>query len=316
MVDVGCEYVFMEVSAQGVEQERIGGLQFYGGIFSNFTQDHLDDFVTMDRYFAAKKHYFDELPATAFVLTNIDDAKGLQIVQNTSAKVKTYSLEKVSDYRCELVDSSFQGLKLNINGRELVSKLVGRFNAYNLTAIYAAAVLCGIAEDEVLNVLGTLDPPDGRFQCVAGKGIVGIVDYAHTPDAVENVMSTIVDVRRPGQRLISVVGCGGDRDMSKRPQMAKIAYQYSDVLVMTSDNPRNEDPEDILDDMAAGIAELSQDKVFRITDRAKAIEAAVNMAKEGDVVLVAGKGHEKYQIINDVTSHFDDVEELRKCLNV
>lgn len=314
MVDAGCQYAFMEVSSHSVVQHRIGGLTFAGGIFSNITHDHLDFHKTMANYIAAKKMFFDHLPSSAFALTNIDDRNGMVMVQNTKAKVHTYSLNKMADFRCKVEEDTFQGLQLEINGREVWTRLVGRFNAYNLTAIYAAAVLSGIDEAEALRLLSTLSAAEGRFQYVSGKGITAIVDYAHTPDALENVLQTINDIRRQSQILYTVVGCGGDRDSTKRPEMAKIACEMSDRLVLTSDNPRTEDPEKILDDMETGLTSEQRSQVVRITDRRQAIKTAVMMAHEGDIILVAGKGHEKYQDVNGVKHHFDDVEELELLL--
>ena len=315
MVQAGCQYAFMEVSSHAIVQHRIGGLTFAGGIFSNITHDHLDFHKTMANYIAAKKMFFDNLPAEAFALTNIDDRNGMVMVQNTKAKVQTYSLQRMADFRSRIVEDTFQGLQLEINGREVWTRLVGKFNAYNLTAIYAAAVLSGIEETEALRLLSTLEAAEGRFQYVSGRGITAIVDYAHTPDALENVLTTINDIRRDCQQLISVVGCGGDRDKTKRPEMAKIACTLSDRLILTSDNPRTEDPERILDDMEAGLSLEEKGQVVRITDRRQAIKTAVMMAKEGDIILVAGKGHEKYQDINGVKHHFDDREELYKLVN-
>ena len=315
MVQAGCQYAFMEVSSHAIVQHRIGGLTFAGGIFSNITHDHLDFHKTMANYIAAKKMFFDNLPAEAFALTNIDDRNGMVMVQNTKAKVQTYSLQRMADFRSRIVEDTFQGLLLEINGREVWTRLVGKFNAYNLTAIYAAAVLSGIEATEALRLLSTLEAAEGRFQYVSGRGITAIVDYAHTPDALENVLTTINDIRRDCQQLISVVGCGGDRDKTKRPEMAKIACTLSDRLILTSDNPRTEDPERILDDMEAGLSLEEKGQVVRITDRRQAIKTAVMMAKEGDIILVAGKGHEKYQDINGVKHHFDDREELYKLVN-
>ena len=315
MVQAGCQYAFMEVSSHAIVQHRIGGLTFAGGIFSNITHDHLDFHKTMANYIAAKKMFFDNLPAEAFALTNIDDRNGMVMVQNTKAKVQTYSLQRMADFRSRIVEDTFQGLQLEINSREVWTRLVGKFNAYNLTAIYAAAVLSGIEATEALRLLSTLEAAEGRFQYVSGRGITAIVDYAHTPDALENVLTTINDIRRDCQQLISVVGCGGDRDKTKRPEMAKIACTLSDRLILTSDNPRTEDPERILDDMEAGLSLEEKGQVVRITDRRQAIKTAVMMAKEGDIILVAGKGHEKYQDINGVKHHFDDREELYKLVN-
>lgn len=315
MVEAGCEYVFMEVSSHGVALKRISGLTFAGGIFSNITHDHLDYHKTMANYIAAKKGFFDNLPKEAFALTNVDDRNGMVMVQNTKAKVYTYSLNKMADFRCKIVEDTFQGLQLEMDGREVWTRLVGRFNAYNLTAIYATAVICGVGQDDALRLLSGLSAADGRFQYVSGKGITAIVDYAHTPDALQNVLQTVNEIRRKSQMLYVVVGCGGDRDKTKRPEMAKIGCEMSDRLVLTSDNPRTEDPEQILDDMEAGLSAEEKSRVVRISDRRQAIKTAVMMAKEGDIVLVAGKGHEKYQDVCGEKHHFDDVEELQKLLN-
>lgn len=314
MVDAGCDYCFMEVSSHSVVQHRIAGLKFHGGVFSNITHDHLDFHKTMKAYIEAKKGFFDMLPKKAFALVNKDDRNGMVMVQNTAACVSTYSLQGDADFRCKIIENTFQGLHLEMNGQEVWVKLVGRFNAYNLTAIFGVAVLCGIEKNEALRLLSTLDAAEGRFEYVRGNGVVGIVDYAHTPDALENVIDTINAIRDRRQRLITVVGCGGDRDRSKRPEMAQIGVRKSDLLILTSDNPRTEKPEDILDDMFAGLNEKEQQQAVRITDRRQAIKTACMMAQKGDIILVAGKGHEKYQEINGVRNHFDDKEELRKEL--
>lgn len=316
MVNAGCQYCFMEVSSHAVVQHRIAGLTFAGGIFSNITHDHLDFHKTMAAYITAKQGFFTSLPKNAWALTNIDDKNGMVMVQNTSAKVSTYSLQRMADFRCKVIEESIEGMQVEMNGTEIWSHLVGRFNAYNLTAIYAAAVLCGADKAEVSRLLSTLEPAPGRFQRISGNGITAIVDYAHTPDAVQNVISTINDIRTQRQQLITVVGCGGDRDKTKRPEMAKIAAEGSDKLVLTSDNPRSEDPDSILDDMESGLSAEQLSHTVRITDRRQAIRTACMMAKEGDIVLVAGKGHEKYQERNGVRSHFDDVEELEKELKI
>ena len=316
MVDAGCDYCFMEVSSHAVVQHRIAGVHFAGAIFSNITHDHLDFHKTMANYIAAKKGFFDGLQEGAWALVNVDDKNGMVMVQNTKAKVHTYALQHAADFHCRLVENTFEGMHLDINGHALWCRLVGRFNAYNLTAIYAAAVLCGADEAEALRLLSTLEAAPGRFQYVNGRGITAIVDYAHTPDALQNVISTIDGIRRQTQLLITVVGCGGDRDRTKRPEMAKIAAEGSDKVVLTSDNPRTENPDSILDEMEAGLTAQQLSHVVRITDRRQAIRTACMMAKEGDIVLVAGKGHEKYQEVNGVRSHFDDVEELEKELRV
>jgi len=314
MVEAGCQYAFMEVSSHAIVQHRIGGLHFAGGIFSNITHDHLDFHKTMANYIAAKKAFFDALDSDAFALTNIDDRNGRVMVQNCRAHIYTYSLQQMADYRCKVLEDSFQGQQMEINGHEVWVRLVGRFNAYNLTAIYAAAVCCGIAGAEALRLVSTLEAADGRFQYVTGRGITAIVDYAHTPDALQNVLDTINEIRRSHQRLITVVGCGGDRDKSKRPEMAKIACILSDRLILTSDNPRSEDPNSILDDMEAGLDDTQRSNTVRISDRHQAIKTAVMMAQEGDIILVAGKGHEKYQDIQGTKHHFDDTEELQREL--
>ncbi len=316
MVDAGCQYAFMEVSSHAVVQHRISGLTFAGAIFSNITHDHLDFHKTMANYIAAKKGFFDGLPKGAWALVNIDDKNGRVMVQNTAATVRTYALQHLADFRCKVVEDTFEGMHLIINDHEVWCRLVGRFNAYNLTAILGAAVLCGVDEEEALRQLSLLEAAPGRFQYVNGRGITGIVDYAHTPDALQNVIETINQVRRPTQLLITVVGCGGDRDRTKRPEMAQIAAEGSDKVVLTSDNPRTEDPDSILDEMEAGLSPVQLSHVVRITDRRQAIRTACMMAQEGDIVLVAGKGHEKYQEVNGVRSHFDDVEELQKELSV
>ena len=323
MVDAGCQYCFMEVSSHAVVQHRIAGLEFAGGIFSNITHDHLDFHKTMAAYIAAKQGFFNALPKSAWALTNIDDKNGMIMVQNTAAQVKTYSLQRMADFRCRLIEESIDGMQLEMNGTEMWSRLVGRFNAYNLTAIYAAAMLlCGespvaqhkVESGDILSILSLLEPAPGRFQRVSGQGKTAIVDYAHTPDAVKNVIDTINDIRRKNQQLITVVGCGGDRDKTKRPEMARIAAIGSDKLVLTSDNPRSEDPDAILDDMEAGLDAEQLCRTVRITDRRQAIRTACMMAKEGDIILVAGKGHETYQERNGVRTHFDDVEELKSII--
>lgn len=315
MVDAGCQYAFMEVSSHAVVQHRIAGLQFAGAIFSNITHDHLDFHKTMANYIAAKKGFFDALPKEAWALVNVDDRNGRVMVQNTLAKVHTYALQQMADFHCRILENTFEGMHLELDGCELWCRLVGRFNAYNLTAIYAAAVLCGVEKAEALRILSMLEAAPGRFQYVSGRGVTAIVDYAHTPDALQNVISTIDGIRKPTQQLITVVGCGGDRDRTKRPEMAQIASEGSDKLVLTSDNPRTENPDSILDEMETGLSAQQLSRTIRITDRRQAIRTACMMAKEGDIVLVAGKGHEKYQEVNGVRSHFDDVEEVGKALN-
>ncbi len=315
MVDAGCNYCFMEVSSHAVVQKRIAGVEFAGGIFSNITHDHLDFHKTMANYIAAKQGFFNALPKEAWALTNIDDKNGRVMVQNSKAKVYTYGLQQKGDFHCRILEEGFEGMHLNLNGHELWCRLVGRFNAYNLLAIYGAAVLSGADPGEVLRLLSTLEPAPGRFQYVNGRGITAIIDYAHTPDALQNVISTIDAIRLPSQQLITVVGCGGDRDKTKRPEMAKIAADGSDKLVLTSDNPRTEQPESILDDMEAGLSAEQLSRTVRITDRRQAIRTACMMAREGDIILIAGKGHETYQEVNGVRSHFDDIEEANEWLS-
>lgn len=315
MADHGCEYCFMEVSSHAIVQQRIAGLHFVGGIFSNITHDHLDFHKTFAEYIAAKKAFFDHLPATAFALTNIDDRHGMVMLQNTAARKCSYSLQGVADFNCRIVENTLQGLLLSIDGQEVWTRLVGRFNAYNLLAIYSTARLCGIPQHEALTVLSTLQAAEGRFEYVNGSGKMAIVDYAHTPDALENVLQTINDIMTDEQRLIVVVGCGGDRDSLKRPEMAKIAAEMCHTLILTSDNPRTEDPERILDDMEAGLNTAQKENALRISDRRQAIKTACTLARQGDIILVAGKGHEKYQEVNGVRHHFDDKEELNNILN-
>jgi len=297
-------------------QHRIAGVRFAGAIFSNITHDHLDFHKTMANYIAAKKGFFDGLDKEAWALVNVDDKNGRVMVQNTKAKVYTYGLQHDADYRCKILENTFEGMHLVVDGSEMWCRLVGKFNAYNLMAIYGAAVLCGVEKAEALRILSALEAAPGRFQYVNGRGITGIVDYAHTPDALQNVISTIDGIRRQSQLLITVVGCGGDRDRTKRPEMAQIAAEGSDKVVLTSDNPRTENPDAILDEMEAGLTPQQLCHTVRITDRRQAIRTACMMAKEGDIVLVAGKGHETYQEVNGVRSHFDDVEELERELGI
>ncbi len=311
MVTEGCEYVFMEVSSHAVVQNRIAGLTFFGGVFSNITHDHLDYHKTFANYIKAKQDFFTSLADSAFSLTNSDDRNGEKMVENTKSKIYTYSLTRQADFKAKIIENCFEGLLLNINGKEVSTQLVGKFNAYNLLAIYSIARLCGIDEQEALLGLSKLKAAAGRFEAHYLKnGATAIVDYAHTPDALENVISTINAVRMGG-RLLTVVGCGGDRDKTKRPEMAAIAQKGSDILILTSDNPRSENPEDILADMRAGVKDTTD--VFCITDRREAIKLAAQLARDkGDVVLIAGKGHETYQEIKGVKHHFDDKEEISK----
>ncbi len=314
MVEKGCEYCFMEVSSHAIVQNRIAGLRYAGAIFSNITHDHLDFHKTMANYIAAKKQLFDNLGEDAFALTNIDDKNGRVMVQNCKARVKTYSLQTVADFRCKIIESSIHGQQLEMNGKQLWTPLVGRFNAYNITAIVATALLCGFDTDDTLRVASGLHAAPGRFQYLHGKGITAIVDYAHTPDALQNVIDTINEVRDKKQNLIVVVGCGGDRDPLKRPIMARIAAEGCNHLILTSDNPRTENPDSILDQMEAGLTPEERSKTVRISDRRQAIKTATMMTREGDIILVAGKGHETYQEINGVRHHFDDCEEINNLL--
>jgi UDP-N-acetylmuramoyl-L-alanyl-D-glutamate--2,6-diaminopimelate ligase len=310
----GCVFVFMEVSSHAVEMQRIAGLSFAGGIFTNITQDHLDFHGTFDNYIKAKKGFFDMLPKTAFALTNADDKNGKIMLQNTAAVKHSYSLKNIGNFKGKVMDCGLFGLQMDVNGQEVWFKLIGKFNAYNLLAVYGAAVLLGENPELVLTVLSELKPPPGRFeQIMATDHRVGIVDYAHTPDALQNVLETISDLREGNQKIITVVGCGGNRDKGKRPLMAKIACELSDVVILTSDNPRNEEPEDILADMQAGVSITQRKKVTQITDRREAIKQAAELAGPQDIILVAGKGHETYQDVKGVKSHFDDKEELGKA---
>ena len=313
MVDAGCEYCFMEVSSHSVVQKRIAALDFDGGIFTNITHDHLDFHKTFANYIAAKKGFFDGLKKGAFALTNIDDKNGEKMLQNTAATKKSYSLRTKADYNGQVIEDSMDGMQMSFNGTEAFMQFVGRFNAYNLLGIYGAAVELGFAPHDVLVALSTLRPVDGRFQTLKLKnGTTAIVDYAHTPDALMNVLSTLNEVRKPGQQLICVVGCGGDRDKTKRPEMAQEAARGADRVILTSDNPRSEKPADILNDMQAGLDDSQREKVLTIEDRREAIRTAAALAQKGDIVLVAGKGHEDYQEVNGVKHHFSDKEELEK----
>ncbi|WP_302566359.1 UDP-N-acetylmuramoyl-L-alanyl-D-glutamate--2,6-diaminopimelate ligase [Alistipes indistinctus] len=310
MVEAGCDYCFMEVSSHSLVQHRTAGLAFVGGIFSNITHDHLDYHKTFAEYIRAKKLFFDGLPAGAFALTNADDRNGMVMVQNTKATVKTYALQSFADFRCRIVETLLDGMLLNLDGSEVWVKFLGRFNAYNLTSVYATALLLDARRDEVLRILSDLTSVDGRFEPIHSKeGVTAIVDYAHTPDALQNVIGTINEIRKKDQRLYVVVGCGGNRDATKRPEMAKIAVDGSDMAVLTSDNPRLEEPGAIIEQMKSGLEPGA--RYLAITDRREAIKAAVALARPGDIILVAGKGHETYQDVGGVKHHFDDREEVR-----
>lgn len=317
MADEGCEYAFMEVSSHSVAQHRIGGLTFAGGIFTNLTRDHLDYHKTFENYRDAKKAFFDALPREAFAVTNADDRNGMVMVQNTRAQVKTYSARGAADFRGRILEESFEGMNLEMDGREVFVQFVGRFNVSNLLAVYAAAVLLGVEPDEALVQLSAMKPVNGRFESIRSpKGVTAIVDYAHTPDALVNVLQTINDVLQHRGECWTVCGAGGNRDRGKRPIMAKVAVENSDRVIITSDNPRFEDPQAIIDDMLAGLSEEQRQSVLSIVDRREAIRTACMLAKPGDVILVAGKGHEDYQIVQGVKHHFDDHEVIREAFRL
>lgn len=313
MVEAGCEYAFMEVSSHAIVQERISGLSFDGGIFTNLTRDHLDYHKTVENYLKAKKKFFDDLPATAFALTNVDDKAGLVMLQNTTAKKLTYSLRTMADFKGKILESHFEGTDLLINGKEVAVHFVGRFNAYNLLAVYGAAIALEKEPEEILVTLSMLHSVSGRFETIPSPlGYTAIVDYAHTPDALVNVLNGIREVLGSQGRIITVVGAGGNRDKGKRPIMAQEAAHLSDQVILTSDNPRFEEPDDIINDMVAGLTATGLERTLCITDRTQAIKTATALAKKGDVILVAGKGHEDYQEIKGIKHHFDDKEKLRE----
>ncbi len=315
MVDSGCSHCFMEVSSHAIVQNRIAGLKFSGAIFSNITHDHLDFHKTFAAYIKAKKLFFDHLSEDAFALTNADDKNGKVMIQNTKASKYSYSLLTIADFKCRIIENELHGLFLNIDGIETSTKLVGKFNAYNILAVYAASILLGEDKIEILKQLSILDAAEGRFEYIKSKNnITAIVDYAHTPDALLNVLKTIETIRTKTEQLITVVGAGGNRDALKRPVMAKIASEMSDMLILTSDNPRDENPEDILHQMEEGVDILYKRKILTIINRREAIKTACAMAKSGDIILVAGKGHEKYQEIKGIKHHFDDKEILTEFL--
>ncbi len=315
MVERGCDYCFMEVSSHSIVQERIAGLHFAGGIFTNITHEHLDYHGTFAEYIKAKKRFFDTLPQDAFALVNADDRNGNVMVQNTAGKVSTYALQRFADFPCRIIENTPEGMQLELEGRQVWTRFLGRFNAYNLAAVYGAARLLGADRDEVLRILSTLRPVNGRFDTLhSPAGITAIIDYAHTPDALKNVIDTVNELRNGAGRLIVVVGCGGDRDRTKRPVMADIALQGADIAIFTSDNPRHEDPDAILHEMTAHLT--VSNKWLAITDRRQAIRTAATIATKGDYILIAGKGHETYQITGDVKSHFDDKEEARTALGM
>ena len=317
MAEAGCKYAFMEVSSHSIAQKRISGLRFAGGIFTNLTRDHLDYHKTVENYLRAKKKFFDDLPKTAFSLVNLDDKNGLVMTQNTRSRVYTYSLRSLADFKGKVLESHFEGMLLDFNNREVAVQFIGRFNAYNLLAVFGAAVLLGKREEDVLVALSTLRPVAGRFDAIRSpQGYTAIVDYAHTPDALANVLNAIHGVLEGRGAVITVVGAGGNRDKGKRPLMAQEAAKGSDRLIITSDNPRFEEPQDIINDMLAGLSKEDMQKTLAIADRREAIRTACMLAKEGDVILVAGKGHEDYQEIKGVKHHFDDKEEVKRAFNV
>ena len=318
MVEEGCEYAFMEVSSHAIHQHRISGVTFAGGIFTNISHDHLNYHGTFKEYINVKKAFFDELSKNAFALTNIDDKRGEVMVQNTKAKINHYSLKRLADFKVKILDNSLLGLHLDINGHEFYSRLIGEFNAYNLLAAYGTAVLLGLDKIEVLTALSQIQAAEGRFDHIYSqeKGITGIIDYAHTPDALEKVLKTIDQLRTGKERVITVVGCGGDRDKNKRPIMTKTACDYSDQVILTSDNPRTENPETIIQEMEAGIPSYAAQKALSITNRQQAIKIACRLARKGDIILIAGKGHEKYQEINGIRHPFDDKQVLHEEMSI
>ncbi len=317
MVEAGCEYAFMECSSHAIHQKRIGGLKFAGGIFTNLTRDHMDYHKTFEHYRDSKKAFFDSLGKEAFAITNADDKNGMIMVQNCKAKVKTYGIRSMADYKARILECHFEGMYLEIDRHEVGVQFIGKFNVSNLLAVYATAIMLGEKAEDVLLVLSTLKSVSGRLEYLRSReGVTAVVDYAHTPDAIVNVIQALRDVMNGKGALITICGCGGNRDKGKRPIMAQESVKASDKVILTSDNPRNEDPEAILDDMEAGLTVEQKRGVLRISDRRQAIRTAVAIAKEGDVILIAGKGHEDYQIIGDVKHHFDDKEEVRAAFGM
>ncbi len=315
MVETGCEFCFMEVSSHGIHQKRTEGLQFQGGIFTNLSHDHLDYHKTFAEYRDVKKAFFDSLPKTAFAISNLDDKNGAVMFQNTKAKKITYALKSYADYKAQILENQFTGLLIKINNNEVWTKLIGSFNAYNLLAIFATAVELGIEEQEALRLLSALESVSGRFQYIISEAkITAIIDYAHTPDALENVLKTIEDIRTKNEQLITVVGCGGDRDKTKRPIMAQIASELSTKAIFTSDNPRTENPETIIEEMEKGVEPQNFKKTLSILDRKQAIKTACQLAEANDIILIAGKGHETYQEINGVRHDFDDLKIVKELL--
>jgi UDP-N-acetylmuramoyl-L-alanyl-D-glutamate--2,6-diaminopimelate ligase len=317
MVDAGCEYCFMEVSSHAVHQKRISGIEFVGGIFTNITHDHLDYHKTFAEYIKAKKAFFDGLSADSFAITNADDKNGSVMLQNTAAKKITFSTRSVADFRCKVIENHFDGMLLNMDGSETWTRFVGKFNASNLLAVYTTAIQLGQNKEEVLTIISDLQPVKGRFETVRSlDGKLAIIDYAHTPDALKNVLGAISEIRSRKEQVITVVGAGGDRDKTKRPEMAHEAALVSDKVILTSDNPRTENPSQIIKDMEAGVDEKFRNKVVSIESRRDAIKTAAMLAQPGDIILIAGKGHENYQEINGVKHHFDDKEEIENCFGI
>lgn len=317
MVERECEYCFMEASSHAIDQNRVKGLNFEGIIFTNLTHDHLDYHKTFDNYIKAKKKLFDEVNEDAFALVNKDDRNGMVMMQNTKATRYTYSLKSMADFKGKIIESDFNGMLLNINDDEAWYRLVGNFNAYNLLAVYGAAFLCGKSKMDIITHLSNIESVKGRFDyCRSSNGVIGIIDYAHTPDALKNILTTINEIRTGNEQLITIVGCGGNRDATKRPVMADVASELSTRVIFTSDNPRNEDPELILDEMQKGVKPLNYKKTLRVSDRKEAIKNAVSIAQKGDIILLAGKGHEDYQDIKGVKHHFDDKEILTETFKL
>ncbi len=317
MIAKGCDYCFMEVSSHATVQERIAGLSFVGGVFSNITHDHLDFHKTFDEYIKAKKYFFDQLPKSSFALTNADDKRGAVMLQNTSAYKKSYALLTMADFKGKVIENQFSGLLLNIDNQDVWFKMVGSFNAYNILAVYGTAILLEQDKLKVLTILSALDGAEGRFEyIISANGTIGVVDYAHTPDALKNVLQTIQNIRTGNERIITIVGCGGDRDKTKRPIMAEVACKLSDKTILTSDNPRSEDPSEIIKEMEAGISITNRNKTISIVDRREAIKTACHLANAGDIILLAGKGHEKYQEIAGVKYPFDDKSVLKEQLDL
>ena len=317
MVDENCKYAFMEVSSHAIDQDRIYGLDFEGGIFTNISHDHLDYHKTFQEYIYAKKKFFDNLPATAFALSNIDDKRGEVMLQNTIAKKYTYAIKTLADCRFKILENSFNGLVVQVDEIDIHLQMIGRFNAYNLLAIYATCTLLGMSKQDALSAISTLKGAEGRFDYITSQQqrIIGIIDYAHTPDALKNVLDTINEIRTHNEQVITVVGCGGNRDKTKRPEMAHIASELSDKVILTSDNPRNEEPDTIIAEMKAGVPPHNFNKVMSITDRNEAIRIACQFANSKDIILLAGKGHEKYQEIKNIKYEFDDKKILMQAFN-